>query len=781
MPNAPTALSWITLSATFGALVATLILPAGASQTAKAPDGKALFQNRCAKCHGFEGQGGPGYKTPLRGTLSVMQLASFIERSMPPGPKKCPGADAQRIAPYIFDAFYSPLAQERNRPARIRLVRLTVNQFKNAVSDLIGGFHSVVPYKATHGLRAEYFNGRSRDAKNRVIDRIDPDIRLDFGAGAPAPKGFDANNFSIAWSGSVFAPDTGEYEFSIHSRHSCQMWFNGSRYPTVDGEVRSANDADPRGTVTLQGGRSYSIYMVFTKATQGVDDPKKKPKTPEPSYVTLNWTRPGHVEEPIPTQFLYSVGSPRNYVVTTPFPPDDRSTGYERGDSVSKDWDDATTTAALEAAEYVSKNVKDVTGVQDGAPDRDAKLKAYCSDLLQRAFRRPLSDDVKRIYIDKQFVIAASPEDALKRVVVLALTSPRFLYRGIGDRHDGYAVASDLAFDLWDTVPDPELERAASSGDLAKRENVVAQATRMGNDFRAWDKLRGFLLLWLKVDEAPDLVKNRKHFPDFDAAACSDLRTSLELFLQNTAWSESSDYRELMLSEKVELNGRLAKIYGANVPADAPFESFELDKGQRSGLLTQPYLLSRFAYFDGSSPIHRGVLIDRNLLGRVLNPPPANFAPLSASVHPDLTTRQRVALQTKPQFCNNCHGIINPLGYTLERFDAVGKIRSADNGKPIDDSGTYRDRTGKVVRFHGALDLAKYLANSDEAHTAFVEKLFVNMVKQPPAAYGVRNLADLQLAFAENNYSIRKLMTAIAVATALPGDHQASSKRVGKL
>jgi hypothetical protein len=366
-------------------------------------------------------------------------------------------------------------------------------------------------------------------------------------------------------------------------------------------------------------------------------------------------------------------------------------------------------------------------------------------------------------------------------VVILTLKSPRFLYREIGARQrDGYLAASQLSFGLWDTLPDPALRDAAAKGELATPEQIARQADRMANDPRAWTKLRDFLLLWLKVDEVPDIVKNPKRYPGFDEAAASDLRTSLELFLENTAWSKDSDYRELLLSQKQYLNGRLAKLYGVDLPADAPFQPVELDPKQRSGVLTHPYLLSRFAYLDASSPIHRGVLIARSLLGRTLNPPPAAFAPLAPSLHPSLTTRQRVALQTKPETCNNCHSMINPLGFTLERFDAIGRLREQDNGKPVDATGSYRSRSGDLIKFNGATDLARYLADSDEAHGAFVEKLFQHLVKQPVLAYGPRTLPELQGAFEKNRYSIRNLMVQTMVATALPPAKPAPVKQAGK-
>ena len=286
-------------------------------------------------------------------------------------------------------------------------------------------------------------------------------------------------------------------------------------------------------------------------------------------------------------------------------------------------------------------------------------------------------------------------------------------------------------------------------------------------DPKAWTKLRQFLLQWLKVDQVPDIAKDAKLFPEFDPSVASDLRTSLELMLESIATSEKSDYRELLLNDKLFLNGRLAKIYGVKLPENAPFQQVSPNSNERSGVLTHPYLMSSFAYLKTSSPIHRGVMIVRNMLGRTLQPPLAAFAPLNADLHPNLTTRERVAMQTKAAPCNGCHDLINPLGFALEKYDAIGRLRRVENGKQIDCAGSYRTRSGKLATFNGARELGTYLANSDEAHAAFVEKLFQHLVKQPVRAYGAKTLPELQSFFETNEFSIRKLMAEIATRTAL--------------
>jgi hypothetical protein len=230
-------------------------------------------------------------------------------------------------------------------------------------------------------------------------------------------------------------------------------------------------------------------------------------------------------------------------------------------------------------------------------------------------------------------------------------------------------------------------------------------------------------------------------------------------------WSNDSDFRQLLLGEQLYMNGALAKFYGVELAADAPFQKVQPKSGVRVGVLTQPYLLATFAYTGTSSPIHRGVFLARSVLGLSLRPPPEAFTPLSPDLHPQLTTRERITLQTRPQACQTCHGTINPLGFTLENFDAVGRFRDQEKGKPIDATGIYQTRSGKQMKFAGVRELATFLADSEEVHEAFVHQLFHNLVKQPVAAFGPTALADLKRSFAEQRFSVRKLMVAIAVET----------------
>ncbi len=761
-----------------GTLLLAVILLTRMASAAKPPTGEVVFKSKCAACHGAAGEGtSKHYPQPLVGDLSIGELTRYIDKTMPEDkPGTCVGEEAARVAEFIHGAFYSPTAQARNKPARIELSRLTVRQYRNAIADLIGGFRpSPKPEDlkpdAPQGLRGEYFKSRNHNGKNRAIERIDPVVAFNFEDKSPDAEKMEPHEFSIRWEGSVQAPETGEYQFIVRTDQSMRLWVNDLNTPLIDAYVKSGSGTEYSQPLFLLGGRSYSLKLEFSKAKQGVDDKKAKEKPPAKAMISLDWQRPNCVAEVIPARHLSPARFPETFVVTAKFPPDDRSIGYERGTTISKEWDQATTDSAIEVAAYVLTHLTELSGVKSDAADREPRLRDFCLKFAERAFRRPLTDEQRQLYIDQQFADGTDSTVAVKRVVLLTLKSPRFLYRELSETSDSHDVASRVAFGLWDSLPDKALLDAAAKGELATREQVVSHADRMLNDPRSRSKLRDFLMQWLKVEHAPDVAKDSTKFPEFSPAIASDLRTSLELMLGELIASDATDFRQLLLSESLYLNGRLAKFYGADLPEDAPFQKVELNPGERAGVLSHPYLMTGFAYSATSSPIHRGVFIARSVLGRTLRPPPEAVVPLAPELQPDLTTRERVALQTQAESCMACHRLINPLGFTLEHFDAVGRYRKDEQNKPVDVTGAYRTRTGELATFAGVRDLAKYLAASEETHAAFVQQLFHNVVKQPIRAYGPGLHTKLRQSFAANNFSLRKLAIEILAETALTPNH----------
>ena len=742
------------------------------SAAAEGPTGEAIFRDQCARCHGPAGEGTEDYYSDrLAGDRSIEQLAAVIAETMPEdADEKLPPDDARIVAAYIYEAFYSADAQLRNKPARIALSRLTVRQYQNAVADLVGSFRSPSQWGSERGLRAQYNPTRNFRDRNSV-KRVDANVDFNWGEESPVPERIEAREFSVRWQGSLLAPDTGEYEFVVRSDHATRLWINDMDEPLIDAYVRATTDKEFRATTRLQGGRAYPIKLEFSKAKQGVNDDKKnkdKPKPPAKAHISLLWTRPYHTEEVIPPRSLSPERNAELFVLRAPFPPDDRSVGYERGTAISKAWDEATTEAAIEVAGYVATHLRDLADANADNADHEPRLRKFCYEFVERAFRRPLSEEQTKTYVYRQFEEATDLQTAVKRVVLLALKSPRFLYRDLGeggDAADSYTMAARLSFGMWDSIPDDTLRKAASDNRLGSHDEITKQLARMRPDLRTRSKLREFLLDWLKVARPPDLSKDPEKFPEFTPEVISDLRTSLELSVDDLLEGESADFRELLVGDSMYLNGRLAKVYGRDLPQDAPFQLVEFPEDQRSGILSHPYLMASFAYTGSTSPIHRGVFITRSVLGRMLKPPPESVAPLVPELHPELTTRERVALQTQAEACQTCHAMINPLGFALEGFDAIGRFREAENDKPVEAAGTYLTRAGEVARFDGVRELAEFLAENDETHEAFVRQLFHFTIKQPLPAYGPERLGELKQSFAQDDFDILKLLVEI-VATA---------------
>jgi hypothetical protein len=829
-----------------------LLCASGLHTRAVAEPGAAIFQEKCAICHGADGQGDPAaYDEPLFGDLSIDELTDVIERTMPDGePETCVGEEARAVAAYIYKEFYSleaRLAKGLAAAPRVEIVRLTVEQHRNALADLVGRFTPEVPAdepprrggrrrgrrrqegnqqparppafsiptEPQPGLRSEYYQSNGMNKADEIWDmRVDRRIDFDYDQFSPA-EGITADQFTIIWQGSVLAPATGHYEFRIRTENGARLYLNNDppenrrglrddsdvagQSAFIDAWVGSGDLREVTGRTFLLGGRHYPIRLEFFKYL-------------EPSAsIRLEWKPPHGTWSVLDQRFLTTARAPRTFVVDVPFPADDRSLGYERGSAISREWQDAATAAAVATAAEVINRLPLLSGIDDGQAednedeenddeqaDAAAKREQGLQDFIVRfasvAYRRPLSSDEEQFLREVPFADAPDPESAVRRAIVFILTSPHFLYADLtpeGEAPSQHVVASRLSLALWDSLPDAELIGAADNGELAGREKIEAEARRMLADPRARAKLMGFFRQWLEFEER-DLTKDEKLYPAFDESVAADLRYSLEVFLDSVLWSESSDYRELLLADYLVLNDRLQHLYdvasqvatyagdaGAEEVGDdaaepvfddaSDFDRVAFPPDRRAGVLTHPFLLSAYSYHNNSSPIHRGVFLTRNIVGRPLKPPPVAVAFKEDEFAPDLTMREKITQLTRDKACMSCHSVINPLGFALENYDAVGRWRTSENDKPIDTAGQYVTVEGRTLDVASARDVANFAATSPSAHRAFVTQLFRQMIKQNPAAYGADSIESLRLQFADDDFNMQHLVVSIAVRAATHG------------
>lgn len=746
--------------------------------------GKQIFVESCADCHGDQGQGVKDiYADALIGDDSVGQLTNYISETMPEGSAEdCVGEDAEAVAEYIHHAFYSEAARIRNRPPRILLARLTAEQLRQSLADVYASVVSLPDVnKLERGLEAEYFNGSKESKKNRKAKRVDPVINFDWGRESPV-EGVEPKEFAIRWTGGVIAEESGLYEIVVRSTCSFVMTFGHHDRELINNHVQSGENTEFRRRIYLTGGRIYPVSI-------GLNQRKRKTELP-PASVSLAWVTPGGRERIIPQHNLVSGWVPPVFALQADLPADDRTYGYERGIYVSRDWDASTTAAALEFATVAYDElwpVYEQKHKNESIPKRE-KLAGFLEELLEVAFHGKLSEEQRRRYVTKQLDQEEDDLEAVRRVLLIGLKSPMFLFP-LADKAKptSQRTANRLALTLFDSLPvDGWLRDGAEKGHFERESDLRSYAERYVDDQRVRHKVRTLIAGWLNLSHFGEITKDEDAYAEFDEEIAADLRLSLLRSMDAVVWSKASDYRTFFTGIDGQTrygSQRLAALYGdrwqpAEVETLDPegvglvsVEALQAEGGAK-GLLAHPYLLSGLAYHDSTSPIHRGVFLIRYMLGRTLRPPAEAFTPLSPDLHPDLTTRERVELQTSPASCQVCHQKINRLGFLLEHYDAIGRYRDIDRGKNVDSQGGYTDKSGEFVEFDGIEELSQYLAESRDAHEAFVRRAFQHFVKQPPAAYGPETLDKLVEEFRANKYNIRKLIIEIAVVAASSPLHE---------
>ncbi|MEM6688930.1 MAG: DUF1588 domain-containing protein [Planctomycetota bacterium] len=753
--------------------------------------GALIYNKHCVACHGGEGQGTDEfYPAYLEGDASIGELATIIAETMPEeDPDLCVGDDALAVAKFVHEEFYGEAAQLRRRPPQQSLSRLTGDQLRRSLSDLYTHFFSQPYLSERGGLSGSYFAGKRWKKENLKYERVDKRLDFDFGHEGPGGE-IKPEEFYIHWSGGVIPPHSGTYEIVVRSKTSFVLKFGHSGRSLIDNHVQSQGREEFRRTLVLDGGQPYLVNIDFHQRKRKTEQP--------PADFSLRWVPPGGVEEVIPSIYLQPHEPPPAFSLQTPLPPDDRSYGYERGTSVDRAFEDAVTSAALEFANVAIEEIyPQYRRRHRNDPNDDRQiLRGFLAEFYQVAFRRKLDDAMKSHFIDKLVDATPNDADAIKLTCLLALKSPRFLYPSIdSDRDHSARVASRLTLTMFDSLPsDQWLLQMIEKNQLVQPNQIDKALWRMTNDPRTRAKIKSFLYHYLELTPDSDLSKDREAFPEFDEDLIQLLRQSMDRQIESWIASEAMDFRELWQMDRVWTTKRLSEFYGqswqtdeALVKADDEDEGEQLwnlsvsDSIQHAGLLTHPLLMAKMAYSRTTSPIHRGVYLTRHAMGRVLRPPNEAFTPINPDLHPGLTTRQRVELQTGEVNCQVCHSKINALGFALENFDAVGRFRDVENEKTVDASGNYIARNGQTYEFEGGRQLADYISGSPDAVDAFVEALFEYFVKQPVDAFGESTRAQLTESFVDSNYSVKGLIHRIAkIAASIPQsppEQQASSRR----
>ena len=409
------------------------------------------------------------------------------------------------------------------------------------------------------------------------------------------------------------------------------------------------------------------------------------------------------------------------------------------------------------------------------AADRRARARfegeprAALEALLLRAFRRPPTPDeleARLALVDPPGPFAGGLR--LRSALLSILVSPHFLFRVERDHGsdapealDPFELATRLAFLLWAQGPDEALLAQAASGALLRDEVLRAEALRLLEDPRSRALADGFGAQWLRYREMPGRAVDFRVYKGFRDELKRDLYEESALFF-DTLVREDRPVAELVAADWTFLNARLAKHYGLPEVKGAQLRRVTVPGDQRGGVLGQGSTLTLTSHPTRTSPVLRGAWILDALLDAPPPPPPPNVTALAAAPKEQaLSVRERLELHRADPSCASCHARIDPLGFALEAYDGVGRLRSEDGGRPIDSSGTLPG--GAPVE--GLAGLKAHLAAEPRRLAAsLLERLFVYGIGRPSERWDAPALESALDACAPGSWSMRRVVLELVLS-----------------
>ena len=409
------------------------------------------------------------------------------------------------------------------------------------------------------------------------------------------------------------------------------------------------------------------------------------------------------------------------------------------------------------------------------APPKGADLhkaaRGVARSLARDAYRRPPTDAELDVLVDVYDLArnnGLNHKAALGLMLKAVLVSPQFLFITPAGKPeskesivllDDYQLASRLSYFLWSAPPDAALAALADKGELHKPEILRAQVERLLKDAQSRALFDGFGAQWLRVNELDRHVFDPKTFPQMTPALRTSMMEEVRLFFESIL-SENQSVARIVDSDYTFLNEPLAKVYGLEQTVRGPkMRRVKLTNPNRGGILGMSATLASTSFPNRTSPVLRGVWVLEQLLGERVPPPPPDIPELEEQDHKEvegLTLRQRTELHQSEATCRNCHKLLDPIGFGLENFDAIGRWREKnDEGLAIDSAGKLPNGKG----FSTPAELKGLLAQR-EADLArnLTERLMSYALGRQLEGYDDVVIDQLMVKIAKDRYRVRSII-----------------------
>ena len=742
------------------------------SNTTAAFDAKAVMDQYCVGCHSERAKAG-GFVLEKLDPANANEHAEVFEKAvrriragmMPP-------YGAKRPDPAVLERLAATMESDMDRAAALNpkivppgIHRVNRVEYANAIRELLGleidpagylpvddssyGFDNVAASLGISPALAEgYMNAAAKVARVAVGHEVEPQQKKYI-----APQDYSQENhvdgLPLGTRGGMlvkhYFPADGEYMIS---------WFpvRGNT-----GELYGANRRGEKLQVMIDG----EVLKTFEidKLPQGTDNDKNEVRTQVKAgmhEVGLAFLATTHV--PIDDLNQHYV---RSVLDTNPIP------GYIFSPQVSQVW---------VMGPYEGKRPKETASRAKiftcrPAPNTDEVpcAKKILGDLGRQAYRRPLNDGDMETFLSvyQKGRNKGDFEDGVELALQYILADPEFLFRAETDpagvkpgqmyRISDLELASRIAFFLWSAPPDKQLLDIAIQNKLRDPKVLEQQVRRMLADSRSYELVKNFGGQWLQLRNLPSQAPNTQQFPDFDDNLRQAFRTETEMLLQSVV-QEDRNVLDLLNADYTFVNERLARHYGIPNIYGSRFRRVPLGAGleARRGLLGQGSVLLVTSVSDRTSPVQRGKWVLLNLLGIVPPEPPPNVPALKTSdkmnngqaAEVEETMRARMEEHRANPVCASCHMKMDPIGFMLENFDAVGKWRTVQWGKKIDVSGALTDGQ----KLNGPVELRQQLMKySPQIVRQTIEKLMTYALGRGAEYYDMPTVRAIAKDAAKNN------------------------------